>query len=140
MRISDWSSDVCSSDLHHQRLTPEHLLKVLLDDEEGLARNLIRQAGGKPEAAVKAVDEALARQPKVEGAGAGQLYLAQETNDLFGQAEKLAEEAGDSYVTAERILLAMSMLPGTAAAKALAAAGVTPQLLNQAIHAKIGNA
>src|SRR3546814_943441 len=93
MRISDWSSDVCSSDLHHQRLTPEHLLKVLLDDEEGLARNLIRQAGGKPEAAVKAVDEALARQPKVEGAGAGQLYLAQETNDLFGQAEKLAEEA-----------------------------------------------
>src|SRR3546814_7868908 len=87
MRSSDWSSDVCSSDL-------------------------IRQAGGKPEAAVKAVDEALARQPKVEGAGAGQLYLAQETNDLFGQAEKLAEAAGDSYVTAERILLAMAMLPG----------------------------
>src|SRR3546814_840028 len=94
MRISDWSSDVCSSDL-----------------------------------------EALARQPKVEGAGAGQLYLAQETNDLFGQAEKLSEEAGDSYVTAERILLAMAMLPGTAAAKALAAAGGSPQSLNQAINA-----
>ena len=119
---------------HHQRLTPEHLLKVLLDDEEGLARNLIRAAGGKPEAAVKAVDEALAKQPKVEGAGAGQLYLAQETNDLFGQAEKLSEEAGDSYVTAERILLALAMLPDTVAAKALAAAGVTPQTLNQAIN------
>ncbi|HEY9536548.1 MAG TPA: ATP-dependent chaperone ClpB [Kiloniellaceae bacterium] len=129
------AAQTLASRKHHQRLTPEHLLKVLLDDEEGLARNLIRQAGGKPEAAVKAVDEALARQPKVEGAGAGQLYLAQETNDLFGQAEKLAEEAGDSYVTAERILLAMAMLPGTAAAKALAAAGVTPQSLNQAINA-----
>ena len=129
------AAQTLASRKHHQRLTPEHLLKVLLDDEEGLARNLIRQAGGKPEAAVKAVDEALARQPKVEGAGAGQLYLAQETNDLFAQAEKLSEEAGDSYVTAERMLLAMFMLPGTAAAKALSAAGVTAQSLNQAINA-----
>ncbi|WP_193368533.1 ATP-dependent chaperone ClpB [Pelagibius marinus] len=129
------AAQTLASRKHHQRLTPEHLLKVLLDDEEGLARNLIRQAGGKPEAAVKAIDEALAKQPKVEGAGAGQLYLAQETNDLFGQAEKLSEEAGDSYVTAERILLAIAMLPGTTAAKALAAAGVTPQSLNQAINA-----
>ena len=129
------AAQTLASRKHHQRLTPEHLLKVLLDDEEGLARNLIRQAGGKPEATVKAVDEALAKQPKVEGAGAGQLYLAQETNDLFGQAEKLSEEAGDSYVTAERILLAMAMLPGTTAAKALTAAGVTPQKLNQAINA-----
>ncbi|MGF1631651.1 MAG: ATP-dependent chaperone ClpB [Kiloniellaceae bacterium] len=129
------AAQTLASRKHHQRLTPEHLLKVLLDDEEGLARNLIRQAGGKPEAAVKAVDEALARQPKVEGAGAGQLYLAQETNDLFGQAEKLSEEAGDSYVTAERILLALAMLPGTAAAKALATAGITPQSLNKAINA-----
>ncbi len=119
---------------HHQRLTPEHLLKVLLDDEEGLARNLIRAAGGKPEAAVKAIDAALAKQPKVEGAGAGQLYLAQETNDLFAQAEKLSEEAGDSYVTAERILLALAMLPGSAAAKALSDAGVSPKSLNQAIN------
>jgi len=119
---------------HHQRLTPDHLLKVLLDDEEGLARNLIRRVGGKPEAAVKAVDETLVRLPKVEGAGAGQLYLAQETNDLFGQAEKLSEEAGDSYVTAERLLLAIALLPGTAAAKALSRAGVTPQGLNKAIN------
>ncbi|HMA16192.1 MAG TPA: Clp protease N-terminal domain-containing protein, partial [Kiloniellaceae bacterium] len=129
------AAQTLASRKHHQRLTPEHLLKVLLDDEEGLARNLIRQAGGKPEAAVKAVEEALARQPKVEGAGAGQLYLAQETNDLFAQAEKLSEEAGDSYVTAERMLLALFMLPGTAAAKALSAAGVTAQSLNQAINA-----
>ncbi len=128
------AAQTLASRKHHQRLTPEHLLKVLLDDEEGLARNLIRSAGGKPEAAVKAVDAALARQPKVEGAGAGQLYLAQETNDLFGQAEKLSEEAGDSYVTAERILLAMAMLPNTAVAKALAEAGVTPQSLNKAIN------
>src|SRR3546814_18944848 len=78
---------------HHQRLTPEHLLKVLLDDEEGLARNLIRQAGGQPEAAVKAVDEALVRQPPVAGAGAGQLYLAQEPNDLLRPAEKTTHAA-----------------------------------------------
>src|SRR3546814_12913555 len=89
------AAQTLASRKHHQRPTPEHLLKVLLDDEEGLARNLIRQAGGKPEAAVKAVDEALAKQPKVEGAGAGQLNLAQETNNLFGQAEKLAAAAGD---------------------------------------------
>jgi ATP-dependent Clp protease ATP-binding subunit ClpB len=128
------AAQTLASRKHHQRLTPEHLLKVLLDDEEGLARNLIRAAGGKPEAAVKAVDAALAKQPKVEGAGAGQLYLAPESNDLFGQAEKLAEEAGDAYVTAERILLALAMVPNTEAAKALAGAGVTPQTLNKAIN------
>ena len=128
------AAQTLASRKHHQRLTPEHLLKVLLDDEEGLARNLIRAAGGKPEAAVKAVDAALAKQPKVEGAGAGQLYLAQESNDLFAQAEKLSEEAGDSYVTAERILLALAMLPGSVAAKALSDAGVTPKSLNQAIN------
>ena len=128
------AAQTLASRKHHQRLTPEHFLKVLLDDEEGLARNLIRAAGGKPEAAMKAVDSALAKQPKVEGAGAGQLYLAQETNDLFAQAEKLSEEAGDSYVTAERILLAIAMLPGSEAAKALDAAGVSPKSLNQAIN------
>lgn len=128
------AAQTLASRKHHQRLTPEHLLKVLLDDEEGLARKLVRTAGGKPEAAAKAVDAALARQPKVEGAGAGQLYLAQETNDLFAQAEKLSEEAGDSYVTAERLLLAIAMLPGSDAAKALDAAGVTPKSLNQAIN------
>ncbi|WP_422368729.1 ATP-dependent chaperone ClpB [Pelagibius sp.] len=128
------AAQTLASRKHHQRLTPEHFLKVLLDDDEGLARNLIRAAGGKPEAAMKAVDSALAKQPKVEGAGAGQLYLAQETNDLFAQAEKLSEEAGDSYVTAERILLAIAMLPGSEAAKALDAAGVSPKSLNQAIN------
>src|SRR3546814_19459776 len=106
------AAQTLASRKHHQRLTPEHLLKVLLDDEEGLARNLIRQAGGKPEAADRAVDEALVRQPKVEGAGAGQLYLAPETNDLFGKPDQLSEAAGDAYVTAERILLAMALLPG----------------------------
>src|SRR3954464_13545205 len=80
----------------HQRFTPEHLLKVLLDDEEGLAANLIRTAGGSPEAALAKTEEALAALPRVEGSGAGQVYLAPETARLFEQAEKLAEKANYS--------------------------------------------
>ena len=117
----------------HQRLTPEHLLKTLLDDEEGLAANLIRAAGGDSRAALAAVDAALAKLPKVEGAGAGQLYIAPELARLFEQAETLAEKAGDSFVTAERLLLALAMASGTPAARALDRAGVTPQTLNRAI-------
>jgi ATP-dependent Clp protease ATP-binding subunit ClpB len=119
----------------HQRFTPEHLLKVLLDDPEGLAANLIKAAGGDPKRALDATEAALARLPKVEGAGAGQLYLAPETAQLFEQAEKLAEKAGDSFVTAERILLALAMAGGTPAADALKQAGVAPQSLNRAIEA-----
>jgi ATP-dependent Clp protease ATP-binding subunit ClpB len=119
---------------NHQRFTPEHLLKVLLDDKEGLAANLIGAAGGDPAQALAAVEAALAKQPKVEGTGAGQLYLAPETARLFEQAETLAEKAGDSYVTAERLLLALAMASGTPSAKALAGAGVTPQSLNTAIN------
>ncbi len=118
----------------HQRLTPEHLLKVLLDDPEGLAANLVQAAGGNPKAAREAVEAALGKQPKVEGGGAGQVYLAPELARLFEQAETLAEKAGDSYVTAERLLLALALAQGTAAAKALADAGVTPQGLNGAIN------
>src|SRR5919106_4802570 len=110
----------------HQRFVPEHLLKVLLDDEQGLAGNLIRAAGGDPKRALDATEAALARLPKVEGSGAGQLYLAPETARLFDQAEKLAEKAGDSYVTAERILLALAMAAGTQAADALKQARVSP--------------
>src|SRR5215470_11179485 len=93
----------------HQRLTPEHLLKVLLDDKEGLCANLIRAAGGDPNAAMNAVETALQKVPRVEGAGAGQLYLSPETARLFGEAEKIAEKAGDSFVTVERLLLAMTL-------------------------------
>ncbi len=118
----------------HQRLTPEHLLKTLLDDKEGLAANLIRAAGGDPKAALSAVDAELDKLPKVEGSGAGQLYLTPELSRVFEQAEKVAEKAGDSFVTAERILLALAMADGTPSGKALKAAGVTPQALNTAIN------
>ena len=118
----------------HQRLVPEHLLKILLDDKEGLSANLIRAAGGNPQAALQAVETELNRQPKVEGSGAGQVYMSPELARLFEQAEKIAEKAGDSFVTVERLLLALAMAKETAAGKALAAAGVTPHSLNAAIE------
>ncbi len=118
----------------HQRFTPEHLLKVLLDDEEGLAANLMRAAGARPEAASQAVELALGKLPKVEGGGAGQLYLAPEMARLFESAETLAKKAGDSFVTAERLLLALVMATGSDAAAILKEAGLTAQGLNAAIN------
>ena len=91
----------------HQRLTPEHLLKVLLEDSEGLCANLIRAAGGDPKTALQAVDAELDRLPKVEGSGAGQVYMSPELARVFEQAEQLAQRAGDSFVTVERLLLAL---------------------------------
>src|SRR6201986_1231088 len=118
----------------HQRLTPEHLLKVLLEDAEGLCANLIRAAGGDPKAALQAVDAELDRLPKVEGSGAGQVYMSPELARVFDQAEQLAQKAGDNFVTVERLLLALAAAAGTGAAKALAAARVDPQSLNRAIE------
>src|SRR5215813_7896348 len=118
----------------HQQITPEHLLKALLEDKEGLAANLIRAAGGDPAAASSAIDAGLQKIPRVEGSGAGQTYLAPEMARLFEQAEKIAEKAGDSFVTMERLLPAMTMARESAAAKALAQAGVNPQSLNHAIE------
>src|SRR5947207_6887655 len=118
----------------HQRLTPEHLLKVLLEDSEGLCANLIRAAGGDPKAALQAVDAELDRLPKVEGSGAGQVYMSPELARVFEQAEQLAQRAGDSFVTVERLLLALAAAAGTGAAKALAAARVDAQSLNRAIE------
>ena len=118
----------------HQRLTPEHLLKVLLEDKEGLCANLIRAAGGEPQVALKAIDAELAKLPRVEGSGAGQVYMSSEIARVFEQAEQIAQKAGDSFVTVERLLLALSMARETAAGKALAAAGLTPQKLNSAIE------
>jgi len=118
----------------HQRFTPEHLLKVLLDDEEGLAAGLIRAAGGRPDQALSGVETALGKLPKVEGSSAGQLYLAPETARVFDGAESLAKKAGDSYVTAERLLLALLIEPNTESAKILSTAGVTAQSLNEAIN------
>jgi ATP-dependent Clp protease ATP-binding subunit ClpB len=118
----------------HQQLLPEHLLKVLLDDEEGLASNLIRSAGGKPEAAAQALDLALAKQPKVEGGG-GQVYMSRELARALDQAQEQAKKAGDQFVAAERLLLALAIAKETGAGSALAKAGVTPQTLNHAIDA-----
>jgi len=119
---------------NHQQFAPEHLLKVLLDDSEGLAAQLIRSAGGRPDQALQGVEAALDAIPQVEGAGAGQLYLQPETARLFESAEKLAETAGDSFVTAERFLLALAMAKGTKSADILSEAGVSPQSLNGAIN------
>ncbi len=118
---------------NHQRFLPEHLLKAMLDDKEGAAAGLIQRAGGDPAAARSAVEAALARQPVVEG-GDGQLYMDGATAKVIVEAEKIAEKAGDSYVTAERLLTALALAKGTEAAKALAAAGLTPQALNSAIN------
>ncbi|HEX3808757.1 MAG TPA: ATP-dependent chaperone ClpB [Rhizomicrobium sp.] len=117
---------------NNQQLTPQHLLKVLLDDEEGLAARLIRAAGGKPEEALRATELALAKLPKVEG-GSGQVYLGTEMARLLDTAQEAAKKAGDSFVTAEYLLLALAMAAKTDAGQILKDAGVTPQNLNKAI-------
>ena len=117
----------------HQQFTPEHMLKVLLDDPEGLAAGLIERAGGRARDALAATEQALAALPKVSG-GSGQLYLAPPTAKVFDTAEKIAKKAGDSYVTVERLLLALAMEKAAGTAKILADAGVTPQTLNSAIE------
>ncbi|HRK69672.1 MAG TPA: Clp protease N-terminal domain-containing protein, partial [Hyphomonas sp.] len=117
----------------HQVLTPAHILKTLLEDRDQLAVNLIRASGGRPELAVQAAETALAKQPKVSGAGAGGLRLEQAGAKLFQDAEAGAKKAGDAYVTAERLLLAIAGLAGDPAAEALKVAGVTAKALEGAI-------
>jgi len=117
----------------HQQLTPLHILKVLLEDNEGLASRLIKDAGGEPARVFEATGAEIYKLPKVEGTGAGQVYLAPETARLFEQAEKLAEKNGDSFVSAEILLLALAMATGTPASRILADAGINPQRLNAAI-------
>ncbi len=119
----------------HQQFAPEHLLKVLLDDPEGLAAGLIDRSGGNSRQALKAVEAALGKIPKVSGAGAGQIYLSPATARVFAAAEKAGEKAGDSFVTVERLLLALSLEKDSEAGKILSLAGVTPQNLNAAIEA-----
>ena len=117
----------------HQQFAPEHILKVLLDDSEGLASDLIERAGGNARGALAATEQALAALPKVSG-GSGQLYLAPATAKVFDTAEKIAKKAGDSFVTVERLLLALAMEKDAGTAKILRDAGVTPQTLNAAIE------
>src|ERR1700751_4644255 len=119
----------------HQQFAPDHLLKVLLDDPEGLAAGLIDRSGGHSREALSAVEAALAKRPKVSGGGAGQVYLDPALARVFDQAEKIAEKAGDSYVTAERLLLALAVDKSSEAGKILKDAGVTAQSLNAAIEA-----
>jgi ATP-dependent Clp protease ATP-binding subunit ClpB len=118
----------------HQKFTPEHLLKILLDDEDGLAAGLISRAGGNPGDALSQTQSVLSQLPKVSGGGAGQLYLEPSLARVFETAEKAAGKAGDKFVTAERLLLALAVEKGTEAAKILEKAGVTPSSLNDAIN------
>jgi ATP-dependent Clp protease ATP-binding subunit ClpB len=118
----------------HQQFTPEHILKVLLDDPEGLAAGLIDRAGGNSRQALNAVEGALGKMPKISGSGSGQVYLAAATARLFDNAEKIAEKAGDSFVTVERLLLAIALEKDSDAGKILARAGLTAQNLNAAIE------
>jgi ATP-dependent Clp protease ATP-binding subunit ClpB len=128
------SAQTLAINADHQRLTPEHILKVLLDDSEGMAATLIRAAGGDPKRALTLVEADLAKIPAVQGGGANSLHLDTVTAKMLSQAEALAKKNGDSFVTAEIILLALAMTDGSAAAKTLKDCGVNPQALNRAIQ------
>ena len=116
----------------HQRLAPEHLLKALMDDEQGLASNLITRAGGQPARVVETLEQKLSKIPKV-GGDAGQVYLDPATGKVLDEAEKIAKKAGDSFVPVERILMALG-IEKSGAKQALESGGVTPQTLNEAIN------
>ncbi len=117
---------------NHQRILPEHLLKALLDDSEGLAANLIKASGGDAGMALSEIDAALSKIPAVQG-GDGNVYLDGQTAKVLAEAEKLAKKAGDSFVPVERLLTALAITKSNAE-KALKAAGVTAQDLNVAIN------
>src|SRR5580658_2350498 len=117
----------------HQRITPEHLLKALLDDEEGAASGLIKAASGNPQAAKQAVDAEIARQPKVQGAGAGQPQITPELVRVLDAAQQAASKAGDEYVAQDRVLVALAA-SDTPAARALRSAGVSAQALEKTIN------
>src|ERR1700747_2706289 len=118
----------------HQQFSSLHLLKVLLDDNEGLAAGLIDRAGGNSRAILKATEDALNTLPKVSGSGAGQVYLSPELARAFDAAEKAGEKAGDSFVTVERLLLGLTLEKKGEAGSILAKGGVTAQNLNAAIE------
>ncbi|ULJ71884.1 ATP-dependent chaperone ClpB [Rhizobium gallicum] len=117
----------------HQQFTPEHVLKVLLDDDQGMAASLIERAGGDAKAARLANDAALAKLPKVSG-GNGNIYLAQPLARVFSTAEEAAKKAGDSFVTVERLLQALAIETSASTSATLKNAGVTAQSLNQVIN------
>ncbi|MBM6576764.1 ATP-dependent chaperone ClpB [Microvirga sp. SRT01] len=121
--------------MSHQRIAPEHLLKALLEDEQGMATGLIQAAGGDAKRAVADTDTTLAKIPAVSGSGAQQSPgLDNDTVRVLDTAEQIAQKAGDSFVTVERLLVALALSLTTAAGKALKGAGVTPEGLNTAIN------
>ncbi|QUT07071.1 ATP-dependent chaperone ClpB [Sphingobium phenoxybenzoativorans] len=121
--------------MSHQRISPEHLLKALLEDDQGMASGLIRAAGGDPAVAMRETDAALAKVPAVSGSGAQVTPgLDNDAVRVLDSAEQVAQKAGDSYVTVERLLLALTLSSTTTAGKALAAAGVKTEALNAAIN------
>ncbi len=117
----------------HQQLKPEHILKALMDDDQGLASNLIARAGGAPERVVEALEAAIGKIPKVSGDTGGQVYMDSTTGRVLDEAEKIATKAGDSFVPVERILMALAMVK-SGAKEALEAGAVTAQKLNAAIN------
>ncbi|WP_091741173.1 ATP-dependent chaperone ClpB [Phenylobacterium immobile] len=117
----------------HQQLAPAHILKVLLEEQDGLSRALIQSAGGKPDVADQAAETLLAKTPRVEG-GSGQLYMNPDAARVFAEAENAAKAAGDAFVTTERLLIALAK-DGGEAAQALKTAGVNPKSLEDAAQA-----
>ena len=119
---------------NHQRIAPEHLLKALLEDDQGLASGLIKAGGGTPATALQLTDQALAKIAQVSGSGAQSLSWDNDTVRVLDSAEQIAVKANDSFVTVERLLVALALATTTEAGKALKGAGVTPQALNEAIN------
>ncbi len=117
----------------HQRFLPEHILKALLDDEQGMAAGLITRAGGDAKKVYGSVELSLGKQPKVSGSGGGQVYMDGQTAKVLAEAEKLADQAGDSYVTVERLLTALAVTK-SGANDALKEGGLSAQKLNEAIN------
>jgi len=121
--------------MNHQRISPEHIAKALLEDNEGMAAGLIAKSGGDAARAVAGIDALLAKVPAVSGSGAQQTPgLDNDAVRLLDQAEQVASKAGDGYVTVERLLLAMVLSTGTPVGKAFADAGLKADALNQAIN------
>jgi ATP-dependent Clp protease ATP-binding subunit ClpB len=118
----------------HQFLHPEHLLKCMLDDDSKVVQTLVRAAGGKPDELVEALDKAIAAMPEVAGSGAGQVRLSPNLAKVFDQAEQAAKKSGDAFVTLERLLQGITLVPQSDAAKALQKCGVRPETLNTAIN------
>ena len=118
----------------HGQYTTEHLLKVLLEDDSGMAVNVIRKAGGVPEQVKQEAEKALAKLATASGPGAGQLHLSHSLAKLFEQAEDLSKKAGDAYVTLERLLLALALAKGGESARILESAGATAENINRAIN------